>query len=197
MPIAITAVSATIPITPATSRRMRADQPSTVHLEISSDNLQFWDMITGQCGEIYQFEPDQNFGFKYVGELPYFEEIFRYLAGQQVVNRNNPLGEFIGPAMTAMEAALAAKSGSCVYFAQADDRVKVGWSRKIATRMAQLQTGNAAPIQLLGFTPGGRTKERQIHQQFAHLRVAGEWFQAERELLAYIETVCRRVEVHS
>lgn len=43
--------------------------------------------------------------------------------------------------------------------------------------------------EFLGAEPGGFWREAELHQQFAHLRIAkhGEHFQPNPELLSYIE----------
>jgi hypothetical protein len=85
-----------------------------------------------------------------------------------------------------MENDLAHRDGSSVYFAEAGRRVKIGWSTRVATRLAQLQTGSADPIRLLGTEPGGRALERRLHERFASARISGEWFEPTPELLAYV-----------
>jgi hypothetical protein len=88
-----------------------------------------------------------------------------------------------------MDAAIAVRDGARVYFAKAGDRIKIGWSRNVGARIAQLQTGNPAPVQLLAAIPGARARERKLHTLFAEHRVSGEWFRDDPELVAYIARI--------
>jgi hypothetical protein len=124
--------------------------------------------------------------------MPHFAAFFKAISGQYALHRSDMLGAILKPAVEALESALAASyvEGSCVYFAAVGGRIKIGWSKKVGTRIAQLQTGNAEPIELLGVLPGGRFHERRLHQQFAAARLSGEWFAATPDLLAFIESAC-------
>lgn len=122
--------------------------------------------------------------------MPFFDAVFRHLVDQHAANRGNPVGEFLAPCVTAMEAYVAARDGSSVYFAASGPNwVKIGWSKQVATRIAQLQTGSPSPIRLLATTPGGRGLERRLHEQFASARVNGEWFELTPALREYIEAL--------
>lgn len=77
-----------------------------------------------------------------------------------------------------------------VYFVRGGDRVKIGWSRKVALRVSQLQTASAEQLELLGEMPGTLDTERALHDTFAPLRVRGEWFRAEVGLLCAIRVMC-------
>jgi hypothetical protein len=75
-----------------------------------------------------------------------------------------------------------------VYFLRSGDRVKIGFTTDLRTRMAALRCGNALEVQLLKVVPGGRAEEAALHRRFNHLRVKkrSEWFRAEPDLLDYI-----------
>lgn len=194
MPIDIYALKASVPVTPRSKVKWRnlissELQTNTVELEIYRSCLRVWDQatFTGNGPDTYGFAPgERTFDRQLITDMPYFREVFRHLAEQRAANRANAVGAFLGGAVDAMEAGLAARDGSSVYFASAGNRVKIGWSKQVGTRLAQLQTGNPDPIKLLGTVPGGRAKERKIQDRFAHARVHGEWFEATPELLAFI-----------
>lgn len=194
MTVHISTLTANVPIEPPKKRRARFDDCS-ITLEMFNDSCRVWDTVNGTvCGDFFYYRhEDANpiLCTKQITEMPFFHEVFRYLTDEYALHRKDPIGEFLRPAITGMETALAAKEGSCVYFAEAEGRIKVGWSKQVASRVAQLQTGNAAPIKLLGVVPGGRAKEREIHDLFASVRLAGEWFTATPELLAYIRSEAR------
>lgn len=180
----IQTVTAEIPVKPKRARNARPGD-SVISLEIGSDWCRAWYYDGNICGETYYFAPT---GGRRLTDVPHFGEVLRYISEQWSVARSNPLGVFLRPMVVAMEAALAEKEGSCVYFAEADGRVKIGWSKKVASRVAQLQTANAVPLRLLGVIPGGRALERQLHERFAPARLSGEWFEATPDLLAYVNT---------
>lgn len=69
--------------------------------------------------------------------------------------------------------------------------IKIGWAACVARRVSELQPGNPHPLTVLGTIPGGLKLEREIHKQFPHLRLYGEWFDPDQELLGYIRTHCR------
>ena len=84
-----------------------------------------------------------------------------------------------------------------VYFISDGERVKIGYTAQSPQkRLAALQTGNPKPLELLAFKPEwGMDKEKELHHQFDSLRATGEWFDAEDDLLAFIDSLsssCKR-----
>jgi hypothetical protein len=71
--------------------------------------------------------------------------------------------------------------------------VKVGFAKAgtLGKRLATLQIACWEELVLLGTAQG--VSEDAVHLQFRHLRVRGEWFRAEPELLTYIERLCGTV----
>lgn len=66
-----------------------------------------------------------------------------------------------------------------IYFVRGQNSglIKIGSAKNPKKRVADLQTGNAEPLELLGMIPeDGRTSEGMIHAGFAHDRVHGEWY---------------------
>lgn len=158
-----------------------------VRLTVSATGLQ-----VGGSGEVFWWPPKEVHGwmqthFPQLADAPFFAAVRRYLVEQYVAHRRNPIGAFLLPCVEALDAFEAKRHGSSVYFAACGQRVKIGWSTKVTTRIAQLQTGSPEPIRLLGTTPGGLKLERQLHQQFAGARVHGEWFDLTPELRQHIE----------
>ncbi len=177
---------------PAPSTRRGKPRPGSceVNVELHRGGFRIWEAeYQSACSDSYHFG-DPHYSFtKSISEMPFFDAIFRCLTAEYAANRGNPLGEFLAPAVQAMEAVVAERDGSSVYFAESVGRVKIGWSKKVATRIAQLQTGCPDPIRLLGTTPGGLGLERRLHEQFASARVGGEWFELTPDLRAHIESV--------
>ncbi len=77
---------------------------------------------------------------------------------------------------------------SLVYFIQCGDHgpVKIGFTRSLGARIGQLQRDQSERLRVLAATPGTFQTERTTHARFAHLRIDGEWFRPEPELLAHI-----------
>jgi len=78
----------------------------------------------------------------------------------------------------------------CVYFLRVGDDgpIKIGFTRDIIRRLRGLQTAHPEEIRLLAkiVVRFPRQLEREVHARFAHLRISGEWFRAEPELLDYV-----------
>lgn len=71
-----------------------------------------------------------------------------------------------------------------VYFVRLGGLVKIGFTTNMTNRM------KAVPHEaILGTVPGTMEDERRYHAEFAHLRVTGEWFRAESDLLTFIAAV--------
>jgi hypothetical protein len=184
--IAIDTLSIGVPVKHQRNRRKPAE-PETIHLEVRTDELWVWDDGHQLASEIFTFPGHTAESmFRDIAEVPHLDEIFRAVTEHQVANRANLVGAHLEPAVQATEMAIAARDGSSVYFADASGQMKIGWSKKVGARIAQLQTGSAVPIKLLGTMAGGRALERRLHDQFAHLRLSGEWFVAAPELLDFV-----------
>lgn len=66
--------------------------------------------------------------------------------------------------------------------------VKIGVSAKPEQRLREVQTGNPHPLDLALIVPGGYALERRLHQQYAPIRLSGEWFKLTQELVDLITT---------
>lgn len=75
-----------------------------------------------------------------------------------------------------------------IYFAQlATGAIKIGTTGDIKGRLAWLAAHYGQRLKLLSTIPGGRAKEREIHERFAHLRVGRtERFEPGDDLLDFI-----------
>jgi hypothetical protein len=73
-----------------------------------------------------------------------------------------------------------------IYFIRLDDRVKIGKSLDVKRRLASFSN---PLMHVLATEPGYTIRERQLHGQFAELRVAGEWFRLEPPLTTYIRNL--------
>jgi excisionase family DNA binding protein len=90
-------------------------------------------------------------------------------------------------ARVCMEAATTARVAtdtSVVYYIRFGDRIKIGTTVNLVSRL-----GNLPHDQLLATEPGGVNLEGLRHAQFAEHRIRGEWFRPAPELLAHIGSV--------
>lgn len=79
-----------------------------------------------------------------------------------------------------------------VYFIRNGDTVKIGYSANPEKRMAQLQTGAAHKLELLGQVPGTPLTERMYHQRFSNVHIRGEMFELDGPIRAAIEAILLR-----
>lgn len=73
------------------------------------------------------------------------------------------------------------------YFIRIDDAIKIGFASNFKKRISSLQTSHQKPIEVLAVVPASLVDEFKTHQLFAHLRIRGEWFQNDQELIYFIE----------
>jgi hypothetical protein len=79
-----------------------------------------------------------------------------------------------------------------IYFILDSDKncVKIGKTTDLGKRLASLQVGNPTPLSILGVIDV--INEKFVHDKFAKQHVLGEWFQADEELMAFIEKRTRQ-----
>ena len=85
-----------------------------------------------------------------------------------------------------------------VYFIKTRDNaqlIKVGKAADVQKRLAQLQTGNASELKLVGTIECRSNKEaleleRRIHSIFKDIRVRGEWFRCNQNFRNFIAASC-------
>lgn len=82
---------------------------------------------------------------------------------------------------------LIAEGRSVVYFLrrEPDGLIKIGFSTAYKSRFYKIRREHG-PLVLLLAIAGGRAEENGLHEKFDRLRVTGEWFRPERELLRWI-----------
>lgn len=83
-----------------------------------------------------------------------------------------------------------------VYFVRRGGLVKIGTTRELQSRLrgiegstAQGIAGMTGRVEVLAVMPGGEAVERAMHEMFAGLRYAKEWFFYEQPLVAFVEAV--------
>lgn len=82
-----------------------------------------------------------------------------------------------------------AKPTGFVYFIRLGDLVKIGYTSNARKRFYALQ-----PSEVLHMEPGTMADEQRCHLAFRHLRVEGELFRPEPDLLTFIADLRRKAE---
>lgn len=89
--------------------------------------------------------------------------------------------------MTGIDLVTGAPLGTLTYFIQSVDGgpIKIGRSTKAALlgRLGSIQTGNPERLRVTHTLRGDQ--ERALHWRFRHLRLEGEWFLPDPELVAF------------
>jgi len=72
-----------------------------------------------------------------------------------------------------------------VYLVQAGEGgpVKIGVASDVAARLGDLQTAHYEELRLVRCIDGGRAHEQWLHRRFDHLRIRGEWFRFDPEMM--------------
>lgn len=91
---------------------------------------------------------------------------------------------------------LATSGRRWVYFIQATSGgpVKIGTAANVQHRLDGLQTASAEVLQVLGVMEARARLEGELHRRFDGLRMLGEWFRPEPELLKFIADNARLPE---
>lgn len=82
-----------------------------------------------------------------------------------------------------------------LYLIESGDYYKIGYSINVKNRMHSYSTNNPN-YKLLDQCIGNETTERLLHEKLKHLRVKGEWFQKDPEVLSvwgFYKVICCEV----
>lgn len=66
--------------------------------------------------------------------------------------------------------------------------IKIGISRDVEDRLAQLQTSHHERLRLLATANGTEDDERELHRRFHRAHKSGEWFRPVPEILALLDS---------
>lgn len=71
-----------------------------------------------------------------------------------------------------------------IYFVRRriDGAIKIGFSEDVDRRIKEIETG-AGECELIAEMVGRQSREAELHRQFAHRRLHGEWFSPNDELI--------------
>ena len=83
-------------------------------------------------------------------------------------------------------AAQAYNAQALIYYFRVGNRIKIGWTRNLAQRIATLM-----PEEVLATEPGLQRLETTRHHQFAQYRITREWFKDCPAIREHIATLSR------
>lgn len=80
---------------------------------------------------------------------------------------------------------------SCIYFLLSKDtnRVKIGFSTTLSTRIKDLILMNGSDLELIAYKLGNQSDEAELHRFFISDRLYGEWFNYSANIKNYIESL--------
>ena len=70
-----------------------------------------------------------------------------------------------------------------IYFIRSGQYVKIGVSARPWERLAEFQTANPEPLEMLAVGPGDYGFESELHRLFGEHRRAGEWFRGTERIM--------------
>lgn len=79
---------------------------------------------------------------------------------------------------------MSARDHSVVYYMRLGNRTKIGTTTNLKRRISSIQ-----PEDCMVYEFGGYPLESRRHRQFAHLRVSGEWFDLQDDLIRHVNTL--------
>lgn len=74
-----------------------------------------------------------------------------------------------------------------VYFVANKSAVKIGYTRNIDQRLAQLRMHSPTPVHAVALLRGGQQLESALHARFGEYRIHGEWFRNTGSLARLLE----------
>jgi len=79
-----------------------------------------------------------------------------------------------------------------IYFIEVERKknspIKIGWTDKLQQRLISLQTASPEHLSIVATMLGGLAKEAELHARFSELRIRGEWFRPDKELVEFIKS---------
>lgn len=73
-----------------------------------------------------------------------------------------------------------------VYFVTDGDAVKIGFAINPFKRLQELQVSHHRVLRMIGTISAPDYQERMLHNRFRHLRIRGEWFRLEDDILDFV-----------
>lgn len=74
-----------------------------------------------------------------------------------------------------------------IYAIQAGQQVKIGCAKNPRARRSEIQVCCPEECIILGVCDGNQKHEKELHQNFSHARVRGEWFELTPDIASWID----------
>lgn len=76
-----------------------------------------------------------------------------------------------------------------IYFIEADivGLIKIGYAEDVEYRFYSIRMMSPVKLKIISTMEGNRDTEKGLHSYFDHLRVRGEWFKPDAELLSFVK----------
>ena len=74
-----------------------------------------------------------------------------------------------------------------IYFIRSGQYIKIGVSARPWERLAEFQTANPEPLEMLAIGPGDYGFESELHRRFGEHRGVGEWFRDSERIRAVVD----------
>lgn len=78
-----------------------------------------------------------------------------------------------------------------IYFMKLNEFVKIGYSAKPKTRLAEIRVASPYPVDIIGVMEGTRYDEARLHTRFDPHHHGGDWFRLVPEIETFIAENCR------
>jgi hypothetical protein len=79
------------------------------------------------------------------------------------------------------------KARGFIYAVENGDAVKIGYAVDPVRRLSELNVGSPGRHRLVGFAPGAREHESELHSLLDRWRVRGEWFEKAGAVLHFLD----------
>lgn len=86
---------------------------------------------------------------------------------------------------------------SVVYFIRGGDRIKIGTTMNLKSRLKEIQSMSPVVLTVVGAVTGDRVLEQKLHRVLAEHRTHGEWFVACFDVYATLNTLLVREQRRS
>jgi hypothetical protein len=67
--------------------------------------------------------------------------------------------------------------------------IKIGKTNHVTSRVKSIWTNSSRGVDLIACYPADITHETELHREFEHLRLCGEWFRPGQELLTHLAVI--------
>lgn len=120
-----------------------------------------------------------------------------YYLSERVVNMLEAIYLFSGKGASELIQEKSLPKEELVYFISDGDKVKIGCTSDLKTRISALQVGNYKFIEvLMAINNVGKSVEKELHNIFKDHHISGEWYNLDVATLRYISLNYTNISIH-